>query len=527
MPKNIILCSDGTGNKGGYGADTNVYKLYNAIDIHNSKTQITFYDDGVGTNTNKYIRGVTGAFGFGFGKNIRELYAFLSRNYDPGDEIFMFGFSRGAATVRAFAGMIQECGLLDIENGSCKTDGHFDEKKFQTQVEKAFKAYRKIKSNPSKALEFKKNYAIKDPESAPDSNLKIKMIGVWDTVSALGFPQDWSWIVNWIFYLVEKLGNLVRPHSFYNYQLNQNVEHVHHAIAIDDERKTFHPKVWTETVPDKPKKIEQVWFVGVHSNVGGGYPRAGLSLVAYDWMVKRAVDHGLVFKKNVMAEAEAAANVYGKLYDSRDGAAVYYRYAPRNIEELCEGRLNGPVKIHKTVIDRMKARTLGYAPEYIPGKFELVYTPVDSTSRTISWDIVRSEIDRWVNSRKVLYRIFVEATVALIIISALVWGKVVELEIPEYAAVTWESVNDWGSFYTWLIKHLLDIFKYFLPEFLEPFITYAMLIKPYIFLGILTGVLMIYLARGFLREGTQRSSEDAREKLLNHLYPKKEKGEES
>lgn len=273
--KNIILCSDGTGNKGGYGADTNVFKLYNAVDIHNAKTQITFYDDGVGTSTNKYIRAVTGAFGLGFGRNIRDFYAFLARNYDPGDDIYLFGFSRGAATVRAFAGMIQECGLLDVDEKFCKSPNEdekleFDEKKFQALVNKAFKAYEKIGTDLSKAIEFKTKYAVKDPESAPDGELKIKMIGVWDTVSALGFPQDWSWFVNWIFYAVEKLSDLIFPHSFYNYQLNKNVENVHHAIAVDDERKTFHPKVWNETRTDRPKNIEQVWFAGVHSNVGGG-----------------------------------------------------------------------------------------------------------------------------------------------------------------------------------------------------------------------------------------------------------------
>ncbi len=119
MAKNIILCSDGTGNQGGRGAGTNVYKTYNAIDIHDPDVeQVTFYDNGVGTNKNKYIRALTGAFGIGFKQNVEDLYEFLARNFDAADregrpdKIYIFGFSRGAATVRAFAGMIQECGLL-------------------------------------------------------------------------------------------------------------------------------------------------------------------------------------------------------------------------------------------------------------------------------------------------------------------------------------------------------------------------------------------------------------------------------
>lgn len=517
MAKNIILCSDGTGNKGGYGADTNVFKLYNAVDIHGPKTQITYYDDGVGTNTNKLIRAITGAFGLGFSKNIKDLYAFLARNYDPGDDVYLFGFSRGAATVRAFAGMIQECGLLDVDGDFCKAGGNFDEKKFQGQVKKAFKAYKKVKSSSSKARDFKTECAVKDAESAPDGNLKIKMIGVWDTVPALGFPQDWSLLVNWLFFIVEKLGDRLLPHSFYNYQLNKNVENVHHAIAIDDERKTFHPKVWTETRPDRPKNIEQVWFSGVHSNVGGGYPRTGLSLVAYDWMLKRASNHGIVFKKNAAKEIEAAANVYGKLYDSRDGVAVYYRYAPRNIEELCKDRLDGPVKVHKTVLDRMKARTLGYAPEYIPAEFEIVDSPPNAPPRKITWEIDRSNIDCWVGLRKFLYRIFVEATVTLMIVAGLVWGKVVEIGVPKYAAFTLDSVHDWVSLYAWVIKHLSDVLNYLLPEFLEPFVTYALIVRPHIFLGILGGGLLFYGGRQFLREGTQRASEEAREKLLQKI----------
>ena len=113
MGKNIILCSDGTGNKGGHGADTNVFRLFNAIGIHDvSPPQITFYDDGVGTSKNKYLRAISGAFGFGFEDNVVDLYEFLSRNYKSKDDdkIYLFGFSRGAATVRAFAGMVQEWG---------------------------------------------------------------------------------------------------------------------------------------------------------------------------------------------------------------------------------------------------------------------------------------------------------------------------------------------------------------------------------------------------------------------------------
>ena len=112
--KRLIVCADGTGNRGVYTPDSNVYKIYNAIDIHDdANPQIKFYDNGVGTSKNKFWRGLSGAFGFGFGHNVCDLYEFLARNYESGDDVFLFGFSRGAFTVRALAGMLHKCGLLE------------------------------------------------------------------------------------------------------------------------------------------------------------------------------------------------------------------------------------------------------------------------------------------------------------------------------------------------------------------------------------------------------------------------------
>ena len=163
MAKNIVLCSDGTGNQGGRGTGTNVYKIYNAVDIHDPDfVQVTFYDNGVGTNKNKYLRALTGAFGLGFKQNVKDLYEFLAREYDSEiknggpdekknggpDKIFLFGFSRGAATVRAFAGMIQECGLLCIHRDG-QGNKNYDEQEFQRLLKLAMKAYVKHKSNPS------------------------------------------------------------------------------------------------------------------------------------------------------------------------------------------------------------------------------------------------------------------------------------------------------------------------------------------------------------------------------------------
>ena len=141
--KNIILCSDGTGNKGGAGEDSNVFKLYQAVDIHDhKKTQITYYDNGVGTSSNRYWKSFTAAFGWGFEANVCDLYEELARNYNPGDRIYLFGFSRGAATIRAFTGFIDACGLLNRFNNSGKLK---DEALFQQQLDEAIKAYRKMR----------------------------------------------------------------------------------------------------------------------------------------------------------------------------------------------------------------------------------------------------------------------------------------------------------------------------------------------------------------------------------------------
>ena len=212
MAKNIVLCSDGTGNKGGYGNDSNVYKLYQAIDIHNAETkQISFYDNGVGTKedgsavkSNKFWVALSGAFGFGFEDNVRDLYEFLARHYEVGDQIYIFGFSRGASTVRAFTGYIHSCGLLDKTKAATEVE-------FQKLIDQSLKAYEKITDEKSVlANDFKENYAVNDENHAPDANLKIHFIGVWDTVSALGFP-DGNWETSdWFFSGLDKISEKIK-----------------------------------------------------------------------------------------------------------------------------------------------------------------------------------------------------------------------------------------------------------------------------------------------------------------------------
>ena len=117
IPKRIVLCSDGTGNKGGVGRDTNVWRLYNMVDLSSDSTprQIAFYDDGIGTQDMKFVKALGGAFGIGMSRNVRQLYEMLALNYTPGDEIYVFGFSRGAYTARVLTALICMCGIVKLE----------------------------------------------------------------------------------------------------------------------------------------------------------------------------------------------------------------------------------------------------------------------------------------------------------------------------------------------------------------------------------------------------------------------------
>ena len=522
MSKNIVLCSDGTGNQGGQGVGTNVYKTYTAVDIHNKNVeQVTFYDNGVGTNKNKYLRALTGAFGIGFKQNVEDLYEFLARHYDVVDQegqpdnIYLFGFSRGAATVRAFAGMIQECGLLCIGRDGHGNKNH-DEQEFQRLIKAAMKAYVKHKSDRSFLEKF--HNEVKYPFSIV-SNVEIEMVGVWDTVSALGFPQDWSWGVNWLFEPVKKILDCVLPHSFYNYRLNKDVKNVHHALAIDDERKTFHPKIWNETRTDRPVNIEQVWFTGAHSNVGGGYPRAGLSTVALDWMMERAAEHGVEFKESARKNIRNDANVHGKLYDSRDGAAIYYRYAPRDIVHLCENQKKrkvepGDVKIHASVIDRIKRGTSRYAPSLLPYEFKIVFTPngqppvaVTAANTKAEWEKNRKEIVKRMSWRKALYRAFAESSLAVILVAAWFWIFTPAAAFPIEPNETLVSV----------LRPIADFLSYLLPAFFEGIVTVVLVFQSFWLLIVIVIFVIMFRLRGKLRELAQVSREKARQAVLGQL----------
>lgn len=378
MPKNIVICSDGTGNSAIKGRGTNVFKLYEAVDTEGHKArpglrqQIAIYDDGVGTESLRLPRVLGGAFGWGLSRNVRQLYAELARAYDPGDKIYLFGFSRGAFTVRTLAGFIVMCGILSREK--CGTDAGLAQR-----TEEAYALYRcRYRSALSRAWDFLRGRVRGGPAhgelvkgfqekwcAAPDrtGDFLIEFIGVWDTVDAVGLPVD---------ELAKFLNYAVYQFKFSSSRLSRRVRRACHALSIDDERHAFHPVMWDE--PNAAAgQIEQVWFAGVHANVGGGYPKQGMSLVSLDWMMAHANAAGLRFIPRDWDSIREHQSVFDKLYDSRAGLAGYYHYTPRDIRKLCaENRAR--VKIHVSALERIAQGTEGYAPANIPRNFKVAET---------------------------------------------------------------------------------------------------------------------------------------------------------
>lgn len=367
--KNIVLLSDGTGNSAAKRHRTNVWRLYRALDLHRPD-QIAFYDDGVGSQEFLPLKIVGGAIGYGLRRNIIELYKFLCRNYEPGDanspadKIYLFGFSRGAFTVRVLAGMIDYCGLYkDFK----------DEADLNKKARHNYSAFRSSFKHGLLSRAYR--FLTRKSDQPIETTVKpgIEFIGVWDTVDAYGLPAD-ELAILW--------DRFIFPIRFPDCRLSQKVKRACHALAIDDERHTFHPVLWDES-KETTDRIEQVWFAGVHSDVGGGYPKNDLSLVTLDWMMSRvgastSKDPGLHFISPMSQEIQSHCDWHGVQHDSRSGLGAYYRYKPRNIGDLCNDKYNGvevsKPKIHRGVLERIKCNVIAYAPTGLPKSYDVVVT---------------------------------------------------------------------------------------------------------------------------------------------------------
>jgi uncharacterized protein (DUF2235 family) len=300
--KRIIICSDGTWNRPEELGDensfpTNVLKFARGIapvDAEGTE-QIVFYDWGIGSYHSS-VRG--GAFGAGLDKNIMDAYRFIVQNYQEGDKIFLFGFSRGAYTVRSLSGLINNCHILKSQEAS--------------RIEEAFKLYKTKAHKPDSdySENWRNNYSL------PNSGT-IHFIGVWDTVGSMGLPTS-------IFGFIKK------KNLFYDNKLGGNVKVARHALALDEKRRDFEPTIWrTKRVQD----LKQVWFVGCHSDIGGSEKPdqeddSLLSDIPMMWMKKEAEQNKLAFDDYFTVNQ---LNPHSKINESHKGVFGFIRAFIREI----------------------------------------------------------------------------------------------------------------------------------------------------------------------------------------------------
>jgi len=401
--KKIALFSDGTGNSSSSPQKTNVWRTYHALDVSPGSSQIAFYDNGVGTSVFSVTAVLGLAFGWGLARNVRQIYGFLCRTYDPGDQIYGFGFSRGAFTMRVVIGLIASQGIVDRNRAQ-------NERDLDRLVACAYNEFRKNSFTPSllsfllrplrdlwlntyhrlngrSLYQADKNIRYRDQDG--DEPL-IKFVGVWDTVDAYGLPID---------ELTRAWDKVVWPLSANDRSPSPRIGRACHALALDEQRESFEPMLWNEKGVGDDRLI-QVWFPGVHSNVGGGYPDDGLAFISLDWMLTESEKNdGLTYLPEERARYQPDSN--GPIYDSRGGTGVLYRYAPRKLEWLCKQKkpglanwlkrkLNGLTrrpdrfavnanevniarpKIHHSVTDRLVKSGDAYAPINLPADYAIV-----------------------------------------------------------------------------------------------------------------------------------------------------------
>lgn len=375
-PRKYVLFADGTGNSF-TTQESNVWRLYEALD-RTKPDQVAYYIRGVGTSGWRPFAALDGATGIGVPSNVRKLYRFLCWNWQPGDTIYIFGFSRGAFTARTLAALIATQGLVPAEiDGIPVSHGEM-----QRNVKAAWREYRREtvpwkRSLPTiwvarlirdmiLALLHARQRSYKQVRQAMDGDRKavpIQFLGLFDTVEAFGVPvEELRTAIDWAIW----------PISFRNRKLSPKVVRARHALALDDERTSFHPiriDHPEDTANKKDARIKEVWFAGVHSDVGGGYPDGTLSYVPLVWMAEQ-VEHDLRFQPGRIDHFRAYQSAIGPIHDSRSGAAVMYRYGPRPIEEDKKNNGGAPI-VHLGVVERMLHGCDNYAPIMLPASAEV------------------------------------------------------------------------------------------------------------------------------------------------------------
>ncbi len=523
--KKIILLSDGTGNSAAAVFRTNVFRLYQALDL-SLKDQVVFYDDGVGTSTFKPLAMLGGAFGFGLKRNVLDLYVELSRTYQPGDKLYMFGFSRGAFTIRILAGLILKYGL--VPNG-----GEADMRK---NAAAAFRQYRRDYRRKSRVTQWLLSVfrairdqiiALIDKASGRErvfglhrGRIEIRFMGLWDTVAAYGLPID----------ELTRAWDVFFPLSIPDRDLHKDVLKACHALALDDERNTFHPVLWNEALDGiqtdiQSERVTQVWFAGMHSNVGGGYPLDGLAYITLDWMMSQVSDtgplgpNGLRFNANEHAKVKLLADPDAPMADSRQGLGGTYRYRPRKLAEVtldtrssANPLLIPRIKIHESVMARIASGVTGYAPIVLPERYSVVTgsgaivdmpstakparppVPIEHVAQAQSRANAQEAVWNRVWAKRVAYFSSILMALLLLAMPIMLSSK--------------DSCTSWGCF----LSPAIEAAGSFLPGFAEPWLT-SFRYNPSTFI-VIAGLILVLVGLG---ENLKTRIEDDMRPLLAPL----------
>lgn len=303
--KRIVVCFDGTWNNAdNQGGETNVVRIATATRAARGGEveQSVLYLRGVGTTGLVADKVLSGATGLGIDDNIRSGYMFIAQNYMPGDEIYLFGFSRGAFTARSVVGLMNATGLLKRQSlGKLGT---------------AWTYYRDRSIHGKNPQDFLRSCA--GAETHEDAS--IHFLGVWDTVGALGVPA----------HLFQSINNDL--YGFYDTGACPVMRTACHALAVDEHRDSFVPTLWTGT-PPAGTRIEQVWFAGAHADVGGGYVTRGLADIPLVWMARKAEAQGLILDWSCLPDP-AKLDPLAPQHDSSSGLFAVDHFLP-TYREMC------------------------------------------------------------------------------------------------------------------------------------------------------------------------------------------------
>lgn len=359
MAKNLCIFCDGTGQAGGANPIdwTNVYRLFLATRDAGGDGQLCFYDPGLGADPDLGERrglwrrvkdALAQATGYGITDNIIDCYAALLAAYEPGDRVFLFGFSRGAYTVRSLGGVLALCGVPSVPQKVRRWEDFREAVMEPTLRELATEAVVRVymvqddAERARAAVQFRQRY-----DAAPSPPY---FIGVWDTVRALGLPA---------------IGSLPGRHKFHDPVLNRGVKHGRQALAIDENRLVFAPELWDERSAPAGQ-IRQLWFAGVHTDIGGGYGlRIGLSDLTLGWMIAEAsaVDPPLIVAPKVSAGLRP--NALGRQHDERATSWLPWREGTRE-GFVAEPFQPQPAAMAPAVEPRLRAPHVPILDERVP-----------------------------------------------------------------------------------------------------------------------------------------------------------------